>query len=196
MYDTFDENVVTKGPATNEESIILTFDDGPGKFLPDILDVLKAEDVSAMFFWQSRLLYPKRPWRRVLQEGHMIGTHTVRHPNLAKLPYDKQYQEIAKSVRKIENTTSQSVKHFRPPFGQYNADTIQAAQQLQLTPVMWRVAAIDWELKDDPEQIVSNVCDHLENGAVILLHELKQTLDVLPELVQTIKTKGYNFTLL
>ncbi len=147
-----------------------------------------------MFFWQSRLLFPKRPWKRVLDEGHIIGTHTVKHPNLVRLTYEKQYQELSNSVTKIEDVTGQPIKYFRPPFGQYNADTLKAAEQLQLTPVLWRVAAIDWELKEEPEQIITNVTDYLEDGAVILLHELRQTLDVLPDLIKTIKAEGYGFT--
>ncbi|WP_085520659.1 polysaccharide deacetylase family protein [Tuberibacillus sp. Marseille-P3662] len=194
MYDSNDSNIVTKGPANHKKSVILTFDDGPSRVLPDILDILKSENVPAMFFWQSRLLFPKRPWKRVLDEGHIIGTHTVKHPNLVRLTYEKQYQELSNSVTKIEDVTGQPIKYFRPPFGQYNADTLKAAEQLQLTPVLWRVAAIDWELKEEPEQIITNVTDYLEDGAVILLHELRQTLDVLPDLIKTIKAEGYGFT--
>ena len=59
---------------------------------------------------------------------------------------------------------------------------------------MWKIASLDWELKNDPEKIITNVTDHLEDGAIILLHELKQTIDVLPELIKEIKAKGYHFS--
>ncbi|MBM7573625.1 polysaccharide deacetylase family protein [Aquibacillus albus] len=181
---------------SDKKSVVLTFDDGPSSVLTQTLDILKQEDVPAIFFWQSRLLYPLRPWNRVLDEGHKIGTHTINHPNLANLTFDQQYKQLATSVSEIESITGQKVTLFRPPFGQYNRDTIKAAERLGLTTVMWRIAAIDWELKCDPEQIISNVTDHLEDGAIILLHELQQTVQVLPEIVQTIREKGYEFTLL
>ncbi|UOR10831.1 polysaccharide deacetylase family protein [Halobacillus amylolyticus] len=196
MYDSNDSDVVTTVQSKAEKSVVLTFDDGPSKVLTQILDVLKAENVPAVFFWQSRLLYPKRPWNRVLGEGHIIGSHTTKHSNLTKLSYEEQYKEIQNSITKIERITGNKIKYFRPPFGQYNADTIKAVKQLNGIPVMWRIASIDWELKEDPQQIITNVADNLEDGAVILLHELKQTLEVLPELIKAIRDKGYSFTLL
>ncbi|ASN07323.1 polysaccharide deacetylase [Virgibacillus necropolis] len=183
--------MATKAQKKSQKSIVLTFDDGPSRVLPAILDVLKEENVPATFFWQSRLLYPERPWERVLDEGHLIGTHSTKHLNLVKQPYEKQYQDIRNSVSKIEAITGNKVTYFRPPFGQYNNDTIKAVKKLNLTPILWRVASMDWELKEHPEQIISNVVDNLEDGAIILLHELTQTVGILPALLKAIKEKGY-----
>ncbi len=195
VYDSSDKNIVTFG-SPNEKSVILTFDDGPSRILSQILDVLKDENVPSMFFWQSRLLHNERPWLRVIKEGHTIGTHSINHKDLVKLPFDKQLKDLQTSVNVIENVTGEKMYYFRPPFGRYNVDTIKAAQQLGLTTVMWRIASIDWELKDKPQQIICNVVDHLEDGAIILLHELKQTLHILPELIHEIRQKGYSFTTL
>ncbi|MEQ6389159.1 polysaccharide deacetylase family protein [Bacillaceae bacterium S4-13-58] len=196
MYDTTDTNVITSSIDPNRKSVILTFDDGPSRVLEPILDILKEEDVPAMFFWQTKLLHPKRPWKRVLEEGHFIGTHTIKHPELTKLSYDAQMKEIALSKEQISQTTGSEVKYFRPPFGRYNEDTLKIVAELGLSTVLWRIAAIDWELKDTPEQIIANVVENLEDGAVILLHELKQTVLVLPELIREIKKQGYSFKLL
>ncbi len=182
--------------SNHPKSVVLTFDDGPSSVLNEILDILKQENAPAVFFWQTRLLYEKRPWKRVLDEGHIIGTHTINHPNLQMLTYEQQYKQLSNSVSKIERITGQKVTFFRPPFGQYNKETIQAAEALNLTTVMWRVASIDWELKCDPQQIIDNVIDNLEDGAIILLHELRQTVDILPEMIKKIREKGYQFTLL
>ncbi|SES68299.1 peptidoglycan-N-acetylmuramic acid deacetylase [Salinibacillus kushneri] len=196
MYDSKDSHVLTSINSSDEKTVVLTFDDGPGKVLPQILDILKEEEVPAMFFWQTRLLYQERPWARLVEEGHKIGTHTINHPDLSTLDFNKQYKQLAESVKKIEGITGQKVTYFRPPFGQYNADTIKAANQLGLTSVMWRIAGIDWELKGNSEQIISNVTENLEDGAIILLHELKQTVEALPEMIRIIKEKGYQFTIL
>ncbi|MBB6452435.1 peptidoglycan/xylan/chitin deacetylase (PgdA/CDA1 family) [Salirhabdus euzebyi] len=194
MFDSQDEQIITK--VNKEKAIVLTFDDGPSKLLPSILDILKEEAVPAVFFWQSRLLYPTRPWQRALDEGHQIGTHSTKHVNLAKLPKEKQYVDIKSSVEKIERIIGQKVTYFRPPFGQYNEATLEVLAELKLRPIFWRVAAMDWELKCDPQEIVTNVMDHLEDGAILLLHELKQTVEVLPSLIQAIKAREYSFSLL
>jgi peptidoglycan/xylan/chitin deacetylase (PgdA/CDA1 family) len=196
VYDRKDQEIVTHLPDTLERQVVLTFDDGPGRHLPEILDVLRAEDVPAVFFWQTRLLYPERPWERVLAEGHMIGTHTIKHPDLRRLDYDEQYKELSISKEKIERVTGQAVRYFRPPFGQYDTCTLSACRELSLTPVMWSIGSFDWSLKGDPARIVSNVVSHLAPGAIVLLHELPQTLQVLPELIRSIRAAGYGFALL
>lgn len=196
MYDSHDENVITKVVPSSTKRIVLTFDDGPSKLLPAILDVLADKDVPAVFFWETRLLYPSRPWKRVLQEGHLIGTHSSKHVNMAKLSYEEQHTALKNSIQKINAITGNEVTYFRPPFGQYNQMTIKAAKQLGLTSVLWRISSFDWELKNDPEQIIENVCNHLEDGAIVLLHETKQTLSVLPTLIDEIRKQGYTFSLL
>ena len=195
MYDSDNSAVLTTVPDSGK-SVILTFDDGPGKYLSEILDILREEDVQAMFFWQSRLLYPSRPWKRVLEEGHAIGSHSVKHPDMTRLKYEEQLIELQRSVDRISEVTGMRPAHFRPPFGQFNDATIRASEQLGLQPVMWRIASLDWELKDRPEEIVTTVTDHLEDGAIILLHELEQTVRALPRLIREIRQRGYNFKLL
>jgi peptidoglycan/xylan/chitin deacetylase (PgdA/CDA1 family) len=195
VYGSVHPAIITSAPPAADPFVVLSFDDGPGRHLLQILDVLKQERVPALFFWQSRLLHPKKPWQRVLEEGHAIGSHTTKHVNLCKLTYLQQYQEIQNSIRKIEAITGNQVEFLRPPFGQFNQDTILAAKELDVSIVMWRVASLDWELKDRPHEIISNITENLENGAIILLHELKHTADILPELIQAIRQKGYGFKL-
>ncbi|WP_244946838.1 polysaccharide deacetylase family protein [Planococcus soli] len=196
MYDSTHPQIITGSPVLSEKSVVLSFDDGPSKVLPQILDILKQFDVPAMFFWQSRLLYPSRPWQRVLDEGHIIGTHSRKHRNLIQLSYEEQYRDIQNSLAHIEKTTGMPVIYFRPPYGRFNSDTLKAANALGLTTVMWRIASMDWELKDDPSQIIQYVIENLEDGAIILLHELEQTADILPQLITAIKEQGYTFSVL
>lgn len=196
MYDSTHPQIVTSNRLHNKKSVVLSFDDGPSKVLPQVLDILKQENVPAMFFWQSRLLYPARPWQRVLDEGHIIGTHSMKHRNLVELSYEQQYQDIRNSVAHIEKTTGTPVVYFRPPYGRFNSNTLKAAQAMGLTTVMWRIASMDWELTCAPGKIIRNVTENLEDGAIILLHELEQTVAILPQLITAIKEQGYNFSLL
>jgi peptidoglycan-N-acetylmuramic acid deacetylase len=199
VYDTADDNVITelkREKGSTGKKVMLTFDDGPGKALPEILDILKKENAEAMFFWQSRLLHQKRPWKRVLEEGHVIGSHTRGHPNLAALNEEEQFRELLYSKMKIEKITGQAVKYFRPPFGQYNEHTITAANRLGMEIVMWKIASLDWELKEEPLKIIEYVQENLQDRAIILLHELEQTVKILPELIRIIKAEGYEFCLL
>ncbi|WP_246050145.1 polysaccharide deacetylase family protein [Aquibacillus sediminis] len=188
--------VITHKETNHKKTVVLTFDDGPSEFLPKILDILKSENVPALFFWQSQLVETHKPWQRVLTEGHVIGSHTIDHPNLSELSFDEQYDQIKDSSNKIERITQQKVTFFRPPYGQYNSNTLKIANQLGLSTIMWQIPSYDWELTHNPEQIIENVVNQLENGAIILLHELPQTVQILLALIQAIKQRGYRFVLL
>ncbi|MEK5064009.1 polysaccharide deacetylase family protein [Cytobacillus sp. FSL R5-0596] len=197
MYVSNDPDIqLINAGQSSKKTLTLSFDDGPSRVLPEILDILKTEKVPAVFFWQSRLLYTGRPWKRVLEEGHQLGTHSSKHSNYVKLSPEEQFRDLRTSKLKIESITGHEVKLFRPPYGQYNEHTIAAAKELGLSTILWRISSMDWELKEEPEQIVSNVLENLEDGAIILLHELSQTVDALPELIAEIRGKGYEFSLL
>lgn len=197
VYGSSNPEIVTSlKPDPAVKSVALTFDDGPSRVLPEILDILKQENVPAAFFWQTRLLHPERPWKRVLDEGHLIGTHTVKHKNLTALSYEEQYRDIRNSLSKISEITGAKPIYFRPPFGQFNDGTLKAARELNLKTVMWRVASMDWELQKNPENLVTTIVDNLEDGAIILLHELQHTVQMLPELIRAIREQGYTFKLL
>lgn len=197
VYNSNEERVITnlsQLQPRRKNTIVLTFDDGPSKHLTDFLDILKVEKVPAMFFWQTRLLHHKRPWQRVIDEGHVIASHTNRHPDLTRLDDNQQKKELIVSKRKIEQLTKKPVRYFRPPFGQYNESTLEIASILNLQTVMWHVTSYDWELKSRLDGIIQNVTNHVQDGSIVLLHELKQTLCILPALIKKLREKGFDFT--
>lgn len=172
------------------EKVLLTFDDGPTDHLPEILSILKEEQVQALFFWQTNRLHQEAPWRRVLQEGHEIGTHTHSHPKLPELSRCRQHEEIAGSKEKLEHLLQRKIAYFRPPYGLYDETTIAVARQLDLSVVLWQVASWDWKHASDPENIVANVVQYTNAGDLVLLHELPQTVRVLKRLIRALKEKG------
>jgi peptidoglycan/xylan/chitin deacetylase (PgdA/CDA1 family) len=179
-----------------KKKVMLTFDDGPGRHLHTILDILKEKNSPALFFWQSKLLHKERPWQRVLNEGHKIGSHAHNHKNLITLRPEQQYHHIKYSLDKIKEITGEKVQYFRPPFGQYNEETMSIIKEFNLTPIMWEITSYDWEHKNNPECILANVVDQIREGSIILLHELEQTAFILPRLIDEIRNQGFEFDLL
>ncbi|MGJ7921230.1 polysaccharide deacetylase family protein [Neobacillus sp. LXY-4] len=198
MYDLKDERWITnlQGEGREEKSVVLTFDDGPGRQTVQILDILKAKNAPAVFFWQSRLLYGKRPWQRLFHEGHTLGSHAHKHVNLTTLNTTEQFKQIKTSIEILESVTRRQVKYFRPPFGQYNEDTLSILKELNLFPVMWDISSFDWNHRNEPFVIVDNVLNNIKPGSVILLHELPQTVSILSQLIDKIRCKGFKLTTL
>ena len=98
------KDIIIKSGNNDEKVIALTFDDGPDRdFTPQVLDILKKNDVKATFFvvgenveWNPEIL------KRQYNEGHEIGNHTFTHINVSKKGYDDIYKEI--------NNTQQAIK--------------------------------------------------------------------------------------
>jgi peptidoglycan/xylan/chitin deacetylase (PgdA/CDA1 family) len=174
----------------NDDRVLLTFDDGPTKYLPMILSILEQKQVQAGFFWQSNLITKETPWESVLSQGHLIGSHAHSHPKFIDLTYEEQFIEVQKSKQSIETLIGKSIRLFRPPYGLYNDTTHEVIQKLGLQMVLWRVASWDWKHENEMHQIIENVVENVTKGDIVLLHELPQTCKALPKIIDGIRSKG------
>lgn len=132
-------------------------------------------------------------WEPLLKSGHVIGSHAHSHPELPKLSFEEQRKELSQSKAILEEAIGQPIVWFRPPYGLYNEDTVVLSKSLGLQIVLWKVASWDWMHEKDPKLILQNVETYTNPGDLILLHELPQTVQVLKELIQCLKAKGYQF---
>ena len=183
-----------------EQVLYLTFDAGyengcTGK----ILDVLRAHDVKAAFFLVGDYL-ERNPdlVRRMAAEGHIVGNHTMNHPDMTKLSdpaaFQKELEDMAALYRQI--TGSELPKYYRPPQGLYSRENLEMAQELGYKTVFWSLAYVDWNNDDQPTAAYafSKLLPRTHNGAVVLLHSTSETnAEILDELLTQWKSMGYRF---
>jgi peptidoglycan/xylan/chitin deacetylase (PgdA/CDA1 family) len=182
--------------------VALTFDDGPWPIQTGkILDILKAEGVPATFFAVG--LYVKQEpdaARRIVAEGHAIGSHTYRHVNLTTTKPDVMRREIRGANDMIRWTTGVQPKWFRPPMGQIDGPAYGQLKAAGLRPVLWTVDPQDWRDNAEAGQIARAVIAAARPGSVILLHDgggdQTQTIKALPWIIHELRKKGYEFVLL
>lgn len=146
--------------------------------------------MQGLFFWQTNKLKRNEEGTYLLKHGHHLGSHAHTHQMLTKQPYENQLSEIKDSKEILEKQFGSRIKYFRPPYGLYNEDTMAILDQLDMNIVLWQIASWDWMHEADPNQIIENVIDHVTPGDIILLHELEQTVEILPELITRIREKG------
>jgi len=183
---------VIKRLPEEEPFVYLTFDDGPTKYLPAVVDILLEKQAPATFFWIGQYASPTPEVLEKMREaGFAFGTHTVNHRRLAGLSYEKQRKEIERGIAELAQWTGVKTAYVRPPYGAWDAVTEQAANDLGLKLVLWSVDPRDWEKKATPEAIVQKVLSQLHPGAVILLHETDATVQALPTLIDRIRQQGY-----
>ena len=180
---------------TPEKKIALSFDAAWGnEDTPDILSILKANDVKATFFmtggWVSS--YPDDV-KAILADGHDLGNHSENHKQMSQLSPEESRQEIVKPHEKVKSLTGYEMNLFRPPYGDYNNTVIRTAYSSGYYPIQWNVDSLDW--KDyGVEDIINRVIESqdLGNGSIILMHNgAKYTAEALDTLIKKLKEKGY-----
>lgn len=184
----------------NKESkcVYLTFDEGyEAGYTPQILDTLKANDVKAAFFITGHYLNTQPELvKRMIDEGHIVGNHTVNHPSMPDLDNDKLKEEITKLHTAVFEKFGYEMKYLRPPKGEFSQRTLHLTKSLGYTTVMWSFAYDDWdESKQGRETYAKEkVLSNLHNGEVILLHSnSKDNCNILDEIIKEIKKQGYEF---
>lgn len=174
--------------------VALTFDDGPGKFTGQVLDMLAAHNARATFFVIGQNITPEsRPHlNRIVAEGHEIGNHTWNHPELPSLSAAKLTDELARTSKVIKAFTGVQPHTLRPPYGMTNEKVAREAKRQGLAQVMWTVDTVDW--KDHNTAVVVKRAKQAKPGSIVLLHETaKTTVAAVPHLLKYFDQQGYTY---
>ncbi len=180
---------------TAEKKIAVTFDAAWGAEDTDtLLAILSEYQAKATVFvvgdWVRK--YPDSV-KAFYDAGHTIGNHSDSHKAYSKLSLAEIEADIEACNAEIEKITGQKPKLLRAPSGDYNNDTITAAEALSMQTVQWSVDSLDWQGLS-VEEMVSRVTGAVENGSVLLFHnDVKNTPEALRQILQTLSEKGYQF---
>lgn len=171
--------------------IALTFDDGPSVHTERLLDILRRNNALATFFVLGENAHGKEfILRRQINEGHVLGNHSWRHPNLSKADAGKIAYEIDQTNHLIERATGQMPTLFRPPYGAYNQTVINQLRQRGQSLIMWSVDPKDWLLRE-PNAIADHIEAHAQAGSIIVMHDTHaSSVDAVELIIQKLRQKG------
>lgn len=181
--------------STAEKVVSLTFDDGPHPYYTEaLLTILKLEGVKATFFTVGKMGEKySNLLRRIVEDGHEIGNHTFSHTTLSNLSATDIETEYRANSAVIEAATGKRPVFCRPPGGRYNELAIRIAQDLGMTTTLWTDDPGDYEITD-PKKLERQTFSKVANGGIILLHSgVAQTLEILPELIHSVRRQGFRF---
>lgn len=181
----------------SKKAIALTFDDGPWlRTTPEVLEILKKEEIKATFFWVGQCLkaHPEIA-KEVIAQGHAIGNHTWHHW-YRQMNQPTAAQEIENTADLIYKITGVKSLVFRPPGGLLNNGVADYAKAQNYVTVMWSVDSMDYRPYSATE-LVNNVMRKVEPGAIVLMHDgggnRARTVKALPEIIAQLKKQGYSF---
>ena len=135
--------------------------------------------------------------RRMIDEGHMVGNHTVNHPSMPEVNDDEKLKkEIMDLHDYVKENFDYEMTFLRPPKGEYSERTVKIALDLGYRTVLWSAAYDDWDVNkqgrlDYARKMIYN---NLHNGCVMLLHAVsKDNTELLGEIIDEVRNKGYEF---
>lgn len=187
--------------------VALTFDDGPDQsFTADILDTLKAKDVTATFFviGGNVVQFPDLV-RRMVAEGHEIGSHTFFHPEDDALGPERSQLELNALQRLLASVTGRTTYLFRMPYGRSEGPLTaeEAAQQMVVETEGHLVAGADIVPRDWEGMSATEIADYVlaqtagDQGQVIVMHDAggdrSATVAAVSLMIDRLRAEGYRF---
>jgi peptidoglycan/xylan/chitin deacetylase (PgdA/CDA1 family) len=187
--------ILWRGPS-NDNSIYLTFDDGPD---PDItsmvLDILSEHDVRASFFLVgSRISGVESVVERLGQAGHLLANHGYSHRKLGWVPSRTIAIEIADTEHILASNGWSYHRLFRPPFGHFRPGITNMLHRIGYRMVMWSLMPGDYRnLASD--RLLQRTLRNLHPGAINVLHDHSRNpghmLQMLPNLLKELADRDY-----
>ena len=164
-------------------AIALGFDDGPSDVTPDVLDILKKNDVHASFFVLGRKVQANAAIiQRMVEEGHDVGNHSWDHPHLSQISLDEALKQMHDCDVALEKVLGYKPTLGRPPYGSTRDD-------LGYPMIVWNLDPKDWR-DHDAELVAQRILEDVTPGALGILHDLypttAQAVDIfLPKLLKS-----------
>ena len=183
----------------DEKVIYLTFDEGyENGYTGQILDVLKENNVPAAFFVTGD--YVKRNEdlvKRMIDEGHIVGNHSMNHPSFGTLKNEMKIKDEILSLEElVMEKFNYKMTYFRPPKGEYSVFSMRCIENLGYTTVLWSFAYDDWDVNKQGREdyAMKLITNNYHNGSIMLLHAVsKDNANILQKVISDAREKGYEF---
>ena len=185
---------------TSQNIIYLTMDEGyPNEYTSTILDILAEKNVKACFFITQMFLdggeQSAQQIQRMINEGHVIGNHSVRHKNMPSLSIEEQTSEIVTVNQHLKEQFGIDCRLFRFPEGVYSDQCLALVDNLGMKTCFWSYAYNDYSEEQPPvEESLQKAIDALHPGAIYLLHANSATNTAfLSRWIDAARAQGFEF---
>ncbi|MCF7732430.1 MAG: polysaccharide deacetylase family protein [Akkermansiaceae bacterium] len=188
---------VPKMPIGNPPKYVaMTFDDGPHPDrTPRLLDILAARNIRATFFvvGTNAEKYPKI-LRRMINEGHEIGNHTLSHARLTDLTDDEVIAEIDGCRAAVVAGATLPTATIRPPYGAVDNHLRDLfMSEFGYPTVLWNVDPRDWDTAVSDQQVISTILTESDHGEIVLCHDIhERTIGVMPAVLDGLLAQGFS----
>jgi peptidoglycan-N-acetylglucosamine deacetylase len=190
---TFTQAQVIKSGPPSCPGVALTFDLCPvqtgGGYDQALIDYLIEQKIPATFFMSGKWMAKHDEQVKALLRIPFfeVGTHGQVHAHMPFHSAMEQEQEMLGPVRLLKNKYQHDATLFRPPYGEFNDDTVNVARALGLQFILWNVVSGDPDPTLTATQIESRLKRFVRKGSIIVMHangKGQHTYDVVQDLHQ------------
>ena len=184
---------------STDKVLYLTFDCGyENGYTSKILDVLKEKNVTAAFFCTLNEVKDNPELiNRMINEGHIVGNHSVTHPSFAEISREQMKTEIQGFEDYLkENFNGYCEPYFRFPKGEYTDEALNLVGSMGYSSVFWSLSYADWDTsaQKGADYAYEKVISRLHPGAVILLHSVSSdNAGAMARIIDEARAQGYEF---
>jgi peptidoglycan/xylan/chitin deacetylase (PgdA/CDA1 family) len=167
--------VIKSGPPSCP-GVALTFDLCPvrngGGYDQELIDYLIEQKIPATFFMSGKWITKHdRQVKALLQVPFFeVGTHGEVHAHMPLHSAEEQEQEILGPIRLLKTKYHHDATLFRPPYGEFNDDTVNVARALGIQFILWNVVSGDPDPTLTAIQIEGRLKRFVRKGSVIVMH--------------------------
>ena len=167
--------VIKSGPPSCP-GVALTFDLCPVRhgagYDQALIDYLIEQKIPATFFMSGTWMTKHDQQVRALLQIPFfeVGTHGEVHTHLPLHSAEEQKHEILGPVRLLKTKYGHDATLFRPPYGEFNEETVKVARALGLQFILWDVVSGDPDPLLTTIQIEDRLKRFLRKGSVIVMH--------------------------
>jgi peptidoglycan-N-acetylglucosamine deacetylase len=147
-----------------------------------LLDVLARHEAKATFFLVgSEVARFPDVARRLVAEGHAIGSHSAAHLDHQSVAADAAVADMLAGAEAIADVLGFEPALYRAPYGHFVPATIAEAGRRGWRCVRWSTLGYDWMEEATPRSVADRVLEGLEPGAIVLLHDSRRAKPMEPE---------------
>lgn len=131
--------------------------------------------------------------KKIIQAGHEVGNHTWTHPDLTFLSAADIRYQVLKNDEEVYKIAGYSMKPLlRCPGGASNQRVRNILFDLGYSEIFWSIDPKDWSYSKSLGQIIQNILNNLQPGAIVVLHNTgPYTVSEAKALIPLLQERGY-----
>ena len=193
-------------PRRGVPTVYLTYDDGPNpSTTPDLLDVLRAENVQATFFLIDEHITDETSAivGRLQNEGHAIGLHSASRGPMLMRP-SRLAESLNAAAARIQEVGGRPCRAFRPHAGWRGGQMYEGLKSIdyQLIGWGWMLWDFNWFRARDAEHTFQRIASRVADGDIVVMHDgdesaptrdQRHTVDATRRLIPELRSRGFAF---